>query len=219
MINLIKSVIITAILTLTIQSASAAGISGDIRHVGVEDKNGFSNLNIFYNDPTGKTDCYTFLDASNNGYIFGETTCTMKTSLGNTGLKLRGQVTHNNSLFSKGAIGITGDIPFSDSVPLFVNLAYFPSILGQGNSFGSEQKLEWFAEYTGKLPLNASLYSFGGFVYASGKGVSMEYGEINLKIPLFNSNFFVGGTAALIPNGKMIPEVEGKIQIGISFNF
>lgn len=91
----------------------------------------------------------------------------------------------------------------------------------QGADMVKDQKLRWFAQYMGKLPLNASLSFFKGENNGhSGLG-DIKYREVNIRMPINGKSspvFFGYGRARVSIEGKRI--YNGHIfQLGFKFNF
>lgn len=90
-----------------------------------------------------------------------------------------------------------------------------------GDSIKDIQKLEWFARYGGRLPLNASLNFFGGIDKKGNIGGDIENGEASVRIPLGgkDSHVFLEYSRAWVPTGKMKLRNSYIFQLGLKFKF
>ena len=189
-----------------------AKVTGDIGYVQREDtKSSYTEANTFYKLP-GKVSGYTFLDLANQGGgVFGKTTITR--GLADSGIDAKVQAIHANDACSEVGAGLEAKIPTPKGV--FAKVKCTPVWVNSEGKENNKVKAGYFVAMD--LPWSMALSSFGEANLANDKGVTWDYGEVELAKKL--GNLSVGYNAALVNagDGKATPEVRNGIALRYKF--
>jgi hypothetical protein len=209
----IKTITLASLVGLStiLGTARAGSVSGDIGYVAREqNKDSYAEANVFYGLP-GKINGYTYLDKYNeDGAVYGKTTLTK--AIADSAVSARVQGIHNDEELQHTGIGLEAKLQTPKNIFATVNCT--PVWLnGDGQKEEDVIKAKYYISID--LPMKFNLSSFGEVNVANTKGVTWEYGEIELAKRF--GNFAIGYNAGLWSKGDGI--IAPKIVNGIAVRY
>ena len=207
--HIVRSIALAAALGLSISSNNVhaqESLSGNIGVVRSE-QSVYAEANAFYkpfSDVRGHTFMYLFDD--NKGF-FGKTT--LSKEIGDV-ISLRSQAVHANDLVTKVGFGLEAKIPTPDGLVAKVN--YVPFWKGSG-----AQDATTGYSIRAKLPKETYASGFGEVNLTHEKGVTWNYGELELGKNIGNTSFAYTMRLNSQGPGVATPRVDNGVAIRYRF--